>query len=195
VIIFIIPKNSGLEFAREISSKYLAKETIIVRGEDVPLFVLRLLGSNKKVIGITGEDLFKEFLLENRSKDIKIIERVVWDDNSFVFNKPTLCLLGPKNRKIESLPKNLKICINRKYKELAKKYCTNILENKGYTIEKIYVSGGTEEFFVKGIADLVIDIVCSGKSADKADLVVYDKLFESDIVVVGGKNDKNNNRY
>jgi len=111
-----------------------------------------------------------------------------------LFGKPTLCLLGEKNRKIEEMEKKLRICINSKYKELAKKYCTNLLENQGYNIEKIYASGATEEFFSNNIADLVIDIVCSGKSAEEAGLKVYDKLFESDIVILGGKNETINSQ-
>jgi len=154
----------------------------------VPLVVKRLIDRNKNVIGITGEDLFKEFLLNNKNSNIKIIERIKWDDNNYLFKKPVLCLLGQKNKELVDLPKEIKICINSKYKELAKKLCTNLLENKGYIIEKIYASGTTEEFFINSIVDLVIDVVCTGKSAEKYDLKIYDKLFESDIVVVGNEN-------
>ena len=79
----------------------------------------------------------------------------------------------------------MKICINSKYKELAKKYCINILENKGYVIQKIYASGATESFITKGLADGIIDIVCTGKSAEKESLQIYEKIFESDIVIIG----------
>ena len=189
MIIFIVPKNSGLAKARETSKEY-SGEIVAVRGEDVPLFVSKFANEGKKVMGITGEDLLKEFVLENKNSNLEVIKRIEWISTEYLFKKPTLCLLGPKNKRLEELPKQLKICINKKYKELAKKYCTNLLENKGYTFEKIYVSGATEEFFSKGIVDLVIDIVCSGKSAEEYGLEVYDKLFESDIVIVGGKNDK-----
>lgn len=192
MIIFIIPKNSGLKLARSLAEEY-SGEKIEVRGEDVPLVVLNLIKQNKKVIGITGEDLFKEFLLRNRNTRLKIIKRKSWEDESFIFKKPCLCLLGPKNSSLDKMQKKLKICINSKYKELAKKYCNNLLENKGYDLEKIYASGATEEFFSNKIVDLVIDIVCSGKSAEKYGLKIYDKLFESDIVVIGGKNDNSIN--
>lgn len=188
MIIFIVPKNSGLELAREIAKEY-SGEIVEVRGRDIPYFVSKLIKKNKRVIGITGEDLFKEFCLENKNTELEIIKEIAWQDESFVFKKPALCLLGPKNKRLEELPKQLKVCINKKYKELAKKYCTNLLENKGYTLEKIYASGMTEEFFSKGLADLVIEIVCSGKSAKEYNLDIYDKLFESDIVIIGGKND------
>lgn len=80
--------------------------------------------------------------------------------------------------------------MNSKYKQLAKTGILNRLEGKGYVFEKIYVNGASEEFFVKGIVDLVIDIVCSGKSAETAGLKVYEKIFESDIVIIGYKEDK-----
>lgn len=192
LIVFIIPKNTGLKECKSEIKKYANSKTkvIEVRGEDIPLIVSRLIKRGEKVIGITGEDLLKEFLLESRDTEIKILKRILWKDKNFIFEKPTLCLLGPKNKKLEDLKKNLKICINSKYKELAKKYCMNYLENKGYRFEKIYASGATEEFFCNGVVNLVIDIVCSGKSAEEAGLEVYDKLFSSDIIIIGGKNEK-----
>lgn len=160
-----------------------------VRGEDIPLFVENLIKENKKVVGITGEDLFKEFLLNNRESKIKVLNRYIWRDNNFIYKKPTLCFLADKNKNFENLPKKMKICINSKYKEIAKKDFINPLENKGYKIEKIYASGATESFFTKGLVDGVIDIVCSGKSAEDAGLKVYEKIFESDIVIVGKQED------
>lgn len=186
---FIIPKNTGLKKCREII-KNINGKIIEVRGEDVPLIISKLVKQGKRAVGITGEDLFKEFLLKNYNTKIKILKRVTWKDKNFIFEKPTLCLLGPKNKKLENLGKNLRVCISSKYKELAKKYCTNLLENKGYSFEKVYVSGSAEEFFYRGIVDLVIDIVCSGKSAEKVGLEVYDKIFESDIVIIGRENEK-----
>ena len=185
--IFIIPKNSGLSKCKEIAISMIKDKSKLqeVRGEDVPLFVEKLIKENANAIGITGEDLFKEFCLNNRNTKLKILERFAWKDDAFIYKKPALCFLGNKERKFEELPKKMKICINSKYKEIAKKYCINILENKGYEIEKIYVSGATESFFTKGLADGIIDIVCSGKSSEKANLQIYDKIFESDIVIIG----------
>lgn len=192
LILFIIPKNTGLKECKNIVKEYVNSKIkfIEVRGEDVPLVVSRLVKKGEEAIGITGEDLLKEFLLKNYNTEIKILKRIPWKNKKYLFEKPTLCLLGPKNKKLEDLGKNLKICINSKYKELAKKYYLNYLENKGYRFEKIYASGATEEFFYRGIVDLVIDIVCSGKSAKKVGLEVYDKIFESDIVIIGEENEK-----
>ena len=192
MILFIAPKNTGLKEFKSLADKYNNSKSKIVevRGEDVPLFVSELVKQGKRAIGITGEDLFREFLLKNKDTPIKMLKRINWYNKEYIFGKPTLCLLGPKNKEFKSLPKRLKICINSKYKELAKKYCTNYLENKGYRLEKIYASGSTEELFSNNIVDMIIDVVCTGASAEKAGLEICSKLFPSDIVVLGGKNEK-----
>jgi len=183
VIIFIIPKNSGLAICKEISKKY-SGEVIEVRGEDVPLFVKKLSQQNKLAIGITGEDLFKEYSLNDPNSGLKVTERINWNDTTCIFGKPALCLLGDKNKTLDSLNKSLKVCIHKKYAKIAKKYLSRLEEYQGFTFEKFYLNGTTESSFEKGLADLVIDIVYSGKSAKKAGLKIYDKIFESDIVII-----------
>ncbi len=186
MIIFIVPKNSGLKSkTEEVLKKFnLIGNIIEIRGEDIPCFVSKLSKKGKKVIGITGEDLFQEFILSNYNSKLEIIERIKWEDNNYLFKKPTLCLLGPKDKILSDLGNKLKVCVNSKYKKIAKKGILNKLETEGYTFEKIYATGATEEFFVKGIAELVIDIVCSGKSAKEAGLKIYERIFESDIVII-----------
>lgn len=182
----MVPKNSGLERCRKISKEYnFSGKYIEMRGEDIPLIVSKFIKKGKRAIGITGEDLFREFQVKNGGSGIEIIEKITWDDSQCIFGKPTLCLLGPEGKTLSDLPKELNVSINQKYKELAKRSCINILENKGYKIKKIYASGSTEELFVNGIVDLVIDMVYSGKSAKDANLDIYEKLFESDIVIIG----------
>ncbi len=186
MITFIVPKNSGLSKCKKIAKKYSKSKLIEVRGEDVPLVVSRI-SKNSKAIGITGEDLFREFLMENKNEtNLKILKKINWYDDSSLFGKPVLCLLGPKDKKLENLNKKIKVCINSKYKKISKNYL-NILESKGYNFEKIYVSGSSEEIFSLGMSDLVIDIVYSGKSISEKGLEIYDKIFESDIVIIGEK--------
>ena len=144
--------------------------------------------NGKKVIGLTGRDFLKEYELSRYKNKLIILKTISWDDSKAIFGKPVLCLLGPKGKKLEDLPKILRVCINSKYKNLAKKYL-NILEDKGYKFAKIYLSGSTESAYCNGLSDLVIDIVYTGTSMKNANLEVYDKIFESDFVVIGVKND------
>jgi ATP phosphoribosyltransferase len=188
--IIVVPKNKGLKSIKINLDKILKEEKIKeyrvleVRGEDVGFFVSNLLRLGKNAIGITGEDLFREWELDRLTKDLDIIRRYEWKDPNTLFGKPCLCLLGKESKNLESMPKKIKVAIADKYKKIAKHYL-NSLEKKGYSFEKIYLSGSVEYAFEYGIADLIIDIVYSGKSAKNSGLKVYDRVFECDIVILG----------
>jgi len=193
VIVFIVvPNNKSLANYVDITLQYLgnpSKDRVVVsRGEDVPFIIEELSQNGKRIIGLTGRDLFKEYELSKYNTNIVVLKTINWDDQNAMFGKPVLCLLGPKGKKLEDLPKNLRVSINSKYKNLAKKYL-NILEDKGYRFAKIYLSGSTESAYCNGISDLVIDIIYTGSSMKNANLEVYDKIFESDFVILGVKND------
>jgi ATP phosphoribosyltransferase len=159
-----------------------------VRGEDVPFWVIQLKKKGKKAIGLTGRDLYKEFCLENREAKLKVIKTIPWNDEKALFKKPTLCLLGPDNKELSTIKKELTVCIASKYNKIAKKYL-NFLEAKGFSFQKIYANGSIEATYDQGISDLVIDIVYSGSTMKKNKLKVYDKILESDFIIIGGKND------
>jgi len=192
VIVFIVvPNNKSLVSYRDISLGYLGSPTkdriIESRGEDIPFIVEELSQNGKKVFGLTGSDLLREYQLSKYNSRLAIVKTVSWIDKKAKFGKPTLCLLGPKEKNLEQLSKNLKVCINSKYKNLAKKYL-NVLESNGYNFVKIYLSGSTEAAYCNGLSDLVVDIVYTGASIREAGLEVYDKIFESDFVVITAKN-------
>ena len=188
----VMPNNRSLANYAGMALNFignLSKDRIIEsRGEDTPLIVEEISKNGKKIIGLTGRDLLREYELSKYDTKIVILKTIEWFDKNAIFGKPVLCLLGPKNKKIDDLPKNLKVCINSKYKNLAKKYL-NLLERKGYSFAKIYLSGSTESAYFNGLSDLVIDVVYTGNSMKKANLEVYDKIFESDFVIIGVKND------
>ncbi len=192
ILFIVVPNNRSLAGYADKALQYLGnapkERAVISRGEDVPFIVEQLSKNGKNAIGLTGRDLFKEYELSNYDTDIAVLKTIPWDDENAMFGKPVLCLLGSIGKKLEDLPKNLRVSINSKYKNLAKRYL-NILEDKGYRFSKIYLSGSTESAYRNGISDLVIDIVYTGSSIRNADLEVYDKIFESDFVIIGVKND------
>ena len=192
IVFIVVPNNKSLANYVEITLRSLGNPSrdrvVVSRGEDVPFIIEELSQNGKKAIGLTGRDLFKEYELSKYNTKIAVLKTIDWNDKNAIFGKPVLCLLGPKGKKVEDLPKNLRVSINSKYKNLAKKYL-NILEDKGYRFAKIYLSGSTESAYCNGISDLVIDIVYTGSSIKNANLEVYDKIFESDFVIVGLKND------
>lgn len=189
--VVLVPKNRSLRAYVDLALKDFEDknlEIIEARGEDIPLLVEKLASNGKEIIGMTGQDLLKEYQIKEYNSRIKIIKKITWKDEKALFGRPVLCLLGPKSKKFEDLPKKLTVCINKKYRNISKKYL-NLLEEKGYSFEKIYISGSTENVY-RGISDLVIDIVYTGASMKNANLEIYDKIMESDFVIIGVENDK-----
>ena len=194
-LFIVVPNNRSLVGYVDIALKLLGipkdESVIESRGEDIPLIVEEFSKYGKNVIGLTGSDLFKEYKLSKElSKEVtklSILKTIPWSDKKALFGKPVLCILGPKGKKIDDLPKNLRVCINSKYGNLANKYL-NQLEIRDYNFEKIYLSGSTEAAYTSGLSDLVIDIVYTGASMMDAGLEVYDKIYESDFVVISTKN-------
>ena len=190
VVFIVVPKNSGLKKYREIALSELdssASRILEVRGEDVPFWVGLYQNKGKRAIGLTGEDLYKEYSLATDT-NINILKRIEWKDPSTLFGKPALCLLGPKNKELTPEKECLTIFIAAKYKNIAEKYLLQ-LEDLGYSFEKSYINGCVETGCSEGMADLIIDIVYSGRSMEKYGLKVYEKIMESDFLVIGEKDD------
>lgn len=196
VVFILIPKNQNLQEYRKIALSYItnvdSKNVIEVRGEDVPSWILEFQKKGKKVIGLTGEDLYKEYCLKERENaaNILILKRINWYDEKALYKKPTLCLIGPKEKSLKSLEKNLTVCISAKYKKIAKKYLNFLESRENFIFKKIYVNGSVEKSCSEGIADLVIDIVYTGSSIKKCGLKVYDKIMQSDFLILGGATKK-----
>jgi ATP phosphoribosyltransferase len=182
-----LPKNSGLsEYAKILGE--LPNKKIVVRGEDVPLFVDKMLSKGVGCIGLTGQDLLREYKLKNPLSDVCEIKNLGWKDSGAIYGKPTLCLLGPMGKELKNLDTSYpkpRIAINSKYKSIA----DNFLGKKGLLCEKMLLSGATETAYANGIADMVIDIVSSGASAREAGLRVYERIIDSDAILVGERNE------
>ena len=188
IVFTIVPKNSGLQKYKKLAFSYLENSRIVeIRGEDIPFLVQKLQNKYKKVLGFVGEDLYKEYCLSQKN-NLKILKRIIWEDSKALLKKPTLCLLGPKDKKLEDLPKKIRISIPFKYKKVVGEYLKKFYK-KDYNFEKIYVRGCTELFYAEGVADLVIDIVYSGKSMEENNLKIYDEIMGSDFLIIGGKNE------
>lgn len=174
--LLILPKNSGLESYKK-QFLELENEKIVVRAEDVPIFIEKLQANNINCVGITGEDLFFEYSLKNKkNKKLKVIQKIDWNDNTALFRRPTICLLGKK----ELFELNgAVVAINNKYANIASEFLSNYQPK-----EIIFFNGATELAVTFGIADFVIDIVYSGFSANEAGLKVVSKIFESNIVIL-----------
>ncbi len=188
VIVFIVaPKNSGLKCYKEKALNIIGakdQEVIEVRGEDIPSWIVEFQKQGKYAIGLTGEDLYREFCVDKSDINLKIIKRIPWSDPSTLFGKPVLCLIGPEDKSLADFPKDLKIVVPRKYKKIADKYLKTF-EDRGFSFKKIYLNGCVEIACALGVTDLAIDIVYTGKSLKKDGLKIYEKIMESDFVIIG----------
>ncbi len=194
VVFILVPKNSGLREYREIALSYLAdidpSKVMEARGEDIPFLVEQYIKKGKEAIGLTGEDLYREYCIEQRETKLRVVKRMTWDEPRAMFRKPALCLIGQKDRDLATLPRILTVFISSKYRRIAKRYL-NFLERKGFTFRKSYVTGCIEASCSEGIADLIIDVVYTGNSIQKYGLKVYDKIMESDFLIISGKGEEN----
>jgi ATP phosphoribosyltransferase len=183
----LIPKNNGLKKSaiaalKEIDSDVSKFELLEFRGEDIPFLTEQFLSNGENALGITGEDLFKEYCLENQTR-LAVQKRFGWNDNSFLFGRPCLCLISPQKK--EWKERNI-VAINSKYARLSEDYLEKF-RREGIQIETIQFNGNTELAVQKGLADKCVEIVCSGTTMKELGLSVEEKIFESDLVLLGKK--------
>ena len=105
-----IPKNSGLheyvnnllseigvrnggEFTR-VDESVGALEIISARGEDVPQRVDDCLLRGEVAYGLTGDDLFDEYMLGADDSPLGVLNTYDWFDPNAQFYRPALCLLN-----------------------------------------------------------------------------------------------------
>ncbi|MCF7861811.1 hypothetical protein K9M79_06215 [Candidatus Woesearchaeota archaeon] len=184
VLFIYAPKNSGLGRYRDTSLKYLrtrgaTSEPILVRGEDVPLWVDRTINAGKSAIGLTGQDLFEEYKLRTPNK-LEILKRFEWYDEKALYKKPTLCLLA-SDKRLLFRKQEISIAAPGKYSETVRKYLSQMPWKYSIT----YLSGSVELTSVQGISDMVIDIVYTGASIRKYNLEIIDSICTSDFVIIG----------
>jgi ATP phosphoribosyltransferase len=147
------------------------------RAEDVPLLVDQLNVKGMNAIGLTSEDSLLEYQLGKRAF-CGIVQRIPVYDGKALFGKPVVSLLGPTNRKRVEKPI---VAVNSRYENIAQQY----LAKQNYSARIITTSGCTETFVRFGLADLVIDSICTGKAMQEANLIVYERIWGGGPVLIG----------
>jgi len=190
-VMLVLPKNTGLKVYTQLFMQkypeYSEHKQIEVRGEDVPFWISQLTKKGKKVYGFTGEDLYHEYELENPDEGVvEVLGVMEWNDPSALYDKPALCLIGPIGKTMEDMPREITVCASKKYKHIVDDYLEKYRE-KGFVFDQVYVNGSVETSCSEGISDIAIDIVYSGRSMKECGLEIYDVIFKSDCVILGGK--------
>ncbi|PIN87205.1 hypothetical protein COV19_00960 [Candidatus Woesearchaeota archaeon CG10_big_fil_rev_8_21_14_0_10_44_13] len=159
-----------------------------VRGGDIPQLVEDFMGQGETVYGLTGDDLFDEYLMKmswnNQRSGLKVLNTYDWFDEAAMYKRPALCLMA-RTSSISDLPEKPKLAMNSKYWFISNEYIEKAMYALGKKPAIKTYSGGTEETITDGINDCCIDIVYSGKSLRENGLNVLDIVRFSDIVLIG----------
>jgi ATP phosphoribosyltransferase len=145
-------KNSRKLVFKDPSDQF---EMILVKSGDVPIYVEKGAAD----IGIVGKDILLE-------EDADVFEVL-----NLQFGKCRMCVCG---RKDFELSFNRKLIVASKYPRIAKNY----FDSKGIHCEIIKLNGSVELAPIIGLADVIVDIVESGKTLKENHLEVLKDICE-----------------
>ncbi len=220
VFTVFVPTNSGLQYVRDrgldfLKEKFSGLELNIQeqRGEYIPELVNSLYEDREPVIGITGEDLFDNFLFEKYGspvnkrlffKNLSLRNKGPYE-NAFL-GLPALCILGKGGI---ALDKFVEAYPNVRYSEVRQLRAAELQEpdfnGKRIAIPKRYeapirsrvrlngaelllLDGKVDVTAARGDADYAIDIVLTGRTCMEEGLGFFPPvLYLSNGVVLGNR--------
>lgn len=127
---------------------------IFVKPSDVPTYIERGVAD----IGVVGKDT----LLED--------EKDIYEMIDLRFGTCRLCVAGFKQKVDKQTNDTLRVA--SKYPNVAKKY----YNSKGINVDIIKLNGSVELAPIVGLADVIVDIVESGKTLEANDLVIKEEI-------------------
>ena len=200
-----IPKNSGLneyvnnllrevgvndagEFDRVDQSKGIL-EIISARGEDVPQRVDDCILRGDVAYGLTGDDLFDEYMLGAGNSPLGVLNTYDWFDPSAQFNRPVLCLLNREGL-VPNSSATVSIAVNKKYERTSRQYLSQRFRSSDLHFSIVAYAGDTENTVAEGTHDWCVEVVYRGdKSPASATSSTGLKIAEivrfSDISLIG----------
>ncbi|MFT4304105.1 MAG: hypothetical protein ACMXYG_06060 [Candidatus Woesearchaeota archaeon] len=213
-----IPKNSGLnEYVRSIlpdagirpefvdtlqkgviSVNQDDLEIILARGEDIPQRVLDENNKGNLAYGMTGDDLFDEFMTKSTFMDLKpeltVLNTYDWFDPNAMYLRPMLCLMNSTGN-ASDIPKDAKVALNVKYMTISERYLKTdpLLEGKNFSITTY--AGDTEFTVSNGTNDCCVEILYGGSTMKQNSLKEVRKFRFSDIVLIGKSSPSNPWQY
>lgn len=169
-------QSCGLRFARSKDKLYwygkdFPIDLLLVRDDDIP----RLLLDGVCELGIVGENIAEEVMLERKSRDGMTQLR------KLTFGGCHLSLAVPENSKIKSAADLEGRRIATSYPALT----SSILSRRGINAETVKFSGSVEIAPGLGTADAISDLVSTGTTLRANHLVEMEVLFESTAALYG----------
>ena len=137
---------------------------ILAKPTDVPIYV----EYGAADLGVVGEDTLRES------------DRRVYEPLALGFGKCHLALAGPPSARQRNMRLESSVRVASKYPNLARRY----FEGLGISAEIIPLSGSVELGPAVGLADLVVDLVDSGRTLCENDLVELETIMESQAVLI-----------
>jgi ATP phosphoribosyltransferase len=130
-------------------------EMILVKSGDVPIYVEKGAAD----VGVVGKDVLLE-------EDADIFEVL-----NLKFGRCRMCVCGKKDFELSF---NRKLIVASKYPNIAKNY----FDGKGIHSEIIKLNGSVELAPIIGLADVIVDIVESGKTLKENNLEVLKDICD-----------------
>ncbi len=130
-------------------------EMILVKATDVPVYVEKGAAD----VGIVGKDV----LLEEQADVFEVL--------NLNFGLCRMCVCGKKDFELSI---NRKLKVASKYPKTAKKY----FDKRGISSEVIKLNGSVELAPILGLADVIVDIVESGKTLKENNLEVLAEISD-----------------
>jgi len=137
---------------------------ILAKPADVPIYV----EYGAADLGVVGEDTLRE------------TERNVYEPLTLGFGRCHLALAGPPSARQRNMRLESSVRVASKYPNLARRY----FEGLGVSAEVIPLSGSVELGPAVGLADLLVDLVESGRTLRENGLVELDTIMESQAVLI-----------
>jgi len=137
---------------------------ILAKPTDVPTYVEH----GAAAIGVAGLDTLRE------------ANRDLYEPVGLGIGKCRLVLAGPPEARGQNLRMSTNLRIATKYPRLALDY----FQSRGVTAEVIYLNGSIELAPVVGLADLIVDLVQTGRTLRENGLIELETIMESEAVLV-----------
>ncbi|NLD43935.1 MAG: ATP phosphoribosyltransferase [Chloroflexi bacterium] len=137
---------------------------ILAKPTDVPIYV----EYGAADLGVVGEDTLRES------------SRSVYEPLALGFARCHLALAGPPSARERNMRLESSVRVASKYPNLARQY----FEGLGISAEVIPLSGSVELGPAVGLADLLVDLVESGRTLRENGLVELETIMESQAVLI-----------
>ncbi|MDE2706045.1 MAG: hypothetical protein OXI35_13325, partial [Gemmatimonadota bacterium] len=180
--------SDGGEFTRTDESVGTL-EIISARGEDVPQRVDDCLLRGEVAYGLTGDDLFDEYMLGAGDSPLGVLNTYDWFDPNAQFYRPALCLLNREGQ-IPDSSAMVSIAVNKKYELSSRQFLSQRFQSSKLQISIVAYAGDTENTVAEGTHDWCVEVVYRGERSpesamSKTGLKVAEVVRFSDISLIG----------